>query len=84
MDKFVTRFGSKTMSSSLANLVILSFITISFYTYFMYFVYLNKFNIIIPRYMYTYSCTARLDGSCLDLWRFIIVLLLIIIIFEIA
>ena len=50
---------------------------ITFYTYFMYFVYFKK-NIIIPRYMYTYSCTAPPNGYYLDLWRCINVLIIII------
>ena len=33
----------------------------------MYFIYLNKLNIIILRHMYTYSCTQRLR---MDISRF--------------
>ena len=41
----------------------------------MYFIYVNKFNIIIPRYMYTYSCTVPPNGYYLDLWHLLILLL---------
>ena len=46
----------------------------------MYFIYLNKLSIMIPRHMHTYSCTAPWNGYYLDVWRFINVLLLSIII----
>ena len=43
----------------------------------MYFIYLNKLNIIIPRPMYTYSCTVPPNGYYLDLWHFINVIIII-------
>ena len=44
----------------------------------MYFIYLKKCNIIIPRYIY--ACSAPLNGYYLDLWNFINVVIFIIII----
>ena len=43
----------------------------------MYFIYLNKLDIIIPRHMYTYSCTAPPNGYYLDLWHFVNVIIII-------
>ena len=49
----------------------------------MYFIYLSKLNIIIPRHVYRYSCAAPANGYYLDLWRVINVLLFLLIIFII-
>ena len=46
----------------------------------LYFIYLNKFNIIIPRYMYTQTS----NGYYLYLWRFINVPVVIIIIWGLV
>ena len=46
---------------------------------FFNFIYLNKFNIIIPQNMYRYSCTVPPNGYYLHLSGFINVLIVIII-----
>ena len=48
----------------------------------MYFIYPKNFNIIIPRYMYTYSYTVLPNGYYLDLWSFINVLIINIFIYQ--
>ena len=43
-------------------------INVIFLYIFMYFIYINTFNIIIPRLFYTYSCTMHTNGYHLDFY----------------